>query len=461
MWVRPEVTHVNDQNVVKPLRLAALLLLLLPAWPRSATAQPLSFGAADDLREATPQVWWRRGSTITPRAGVSLIGPQWRSVVGIEATVMRGWLDARFEHDFRSGVYGFYEEDADEWYDLARAIRFIRTSAATYPLYARIGPLADMRLGSGQLVEFHHTNTAWESRTVGGELYYQDEQFSAGLFSGDLRGRGVQGAEFTWQPLAGRSERWGSLAVGVQGMTDLSTWGESAVSGLGADLRVAIWRAGTVELAPVATFATLLNHGHGYGTGITLQSDNLADLARFSVKAELFFHSDRFRRGPVGAFYMVSNPYANVVRGDVPASAPPIERFAGVPLELIESGTNFRTEIRFVLFDALTLWYAFNRHYGPQDLSRAHLRVYLRASGGLLFVFGQDRDGLANFGSLFDSLGDLSHLTFRVDYRLYDRLSLSLRARYTYERLADTVEGDARYIVERRFEPTAGFRIEL
>lgn len=129
-------------------------------------------------------------------------------------------------------------------------------------------------------------------------------------------------------------------------------------------------------------------------------------------------------------------------------------------LDEARGGNAFFTEIHLLFPRSFELWYFFRRHYGTQRLSTFHLRLFLRTRE-LQFQTGISRAGLDDFFSLFQKMGDQSWLLFEVRYRLGRMLWLLVHARYTFERLETAPDGTRRYLVQRRFEPMAGFRWTL
>ena len=461
-----EMDKAKSRDVLfcQGLLLLTVFFFLCPA----AQGQPFSFGAADAPDEQISRTWWARSLTVEPRLGASLIGPQWRGVAALTVTASTPHFTARITPTVRGGIYGAYGPDTDEAYDLLRAVRFVRFEPSPrLPLYLRAGPTRRMRLGTGHLVDFFASNAAWDERTIGLEGALATRFATLAGFADDVRLDGVVGGHLALRPLAAMDGRAASVEVGLSAVTDrtLRGGGETdsltALTGVNADLQLDLLNLGGITLSPFATIAAYANYGRGVGAGLALGSDNFIDLARFRLRLAAFRSSDQFVPGYVGAFYTVSSPRARIVAADEFFEGAPQQPLAGTALQNVEGGSGVLTELRLLVFERVELWSSFYRHYGSQDLSAYHLRLFARGGEGLCLAFGLDRGGLRGLFSLFDRLGDQTLLTFGLDYRLLRPLWLHMDARYSFERLQDAPGGAPRFLPERRFEPTIGLRLTL
>lgn len=425
-----------------------------------ASAQPAPFGSADDPAERVDRLLWTNNNTLDLLAGFSLIGPTWRSATSVATNISTRNLSARFHSTFRAGIDGRYGPDYDEFYDLLRQIDFIRLKVQSRrPLYFRIGPTSRIRLGSGHLVNFFNSTVAWEERTIGGEFMWRSRVVTVSGFTDNIVPEGVIGGRVAIRPLLRSSdERARTFEIGVNYVTDIAegSLGNPALSGYNVDVSFAAALVGEAMLRPFATLAVLDQGGGGLGFGIDFMSENFVDVARFNIRMAMYYNSPDFRPGYFGAFYQVDNPIARIQRSeDFSPDSPTV----GLLLNEIESGNDFETELRFVLFDRFELWYYFRRHFGEQSLSEYHLRLFFQTEK-LRAQVGQDRAGLRGYFTLFNDLGDQTALVFQTDYALRGKLWIVIRARYTYER-RDSIEGIQQYLVQRRFEPMAGLRIHF
>ncbi len=442
-----------------PIYAALAVLTVLPV-----AAQSFTLRSAEDPMEAVSSLWWRNEQNVELIGGFSLIGPHWRTLAGVEATFARPGLSARLRGFVRGGIYGYYEEDFDEWYDLVRLVDFVRFSGpAGLPLYLRVGPLERLRLGSGHLVESFHSWTAWEERTIGIEAQWLYAMGDLSLFASDLRFNRLLGGHVTLHPFTWvDNERLASLRLGAGYVTDLATREGPApmLTGFSVEASATAFRAGPVALAPFVSIAGYTNYGNGLAFGIDLKSPNFAELLRFRLRGALYYNSGGFIPGYVGAFYPVSNPGAYIVETDDFAS-PDLAARADVALSEAGGGADLLTEFYFLLFERLELWYYFRRHYGSQALSVFHTRLAFTLPNGMRFAIGQDRGGLRSFFSLFNELNEQTVLVFRTDYPFTNNLAVHLRARYTYEPYERGQDAPAReaFLVIRRFEPGIGFHL--
>ena len=129
-----------------------LFLLLVFCVPPDSSRAQTGFGAQNQLEERTTRYWWEKQHRVQPMAGLSLIGAQWRGAAAVVYEWVRVPVAARLEGTYRLGPLGDFKPDVDEWYDLVRLIRYARYERRS--LYARVGPVQDMRLGIGHIVKF-------------------------------------------------------------------------------------------------------------------------------------------------------------------------------------------------------------------------------------------------------------------------------------------------------------------
>ncbi|PSQ80646.1 MAG: hypothetical protein BRD40_04180, partial [Bacteroidetes bacterium QS_1_65_9] len=289
-------------------------------------AQPVSFGSADDPREPGRRAPWQSERTVGLRTGPSLAGPQWRALLTGTAAYVGPSYATRLEGTLRGGVYGAYDEDADEAYDLVRLVdyaRYARSGTGGGPvLYTRAGPVQQMTLGpTGHLVHFFRSNTAYDERTVGAEAFAETDRFSLGVFTDNVLLNGVTGGRLAARPFADDSgSLFSSAELGITAVTDLGLRSGAYADRLDAPTAFALdasydatsGSAGGVALRPFGSAAAFTDYGWGAGAGAALTGDDIARLARFAVRLGLFYSSDQFTPGAFGALYTVSNPRARL-----------------------------------------------------------------------------------------------------------------------------------------------------
>lgn len=442
---------------------AALLALVACTFPLPGTAQPLPFGSEDDPREQLQTVWWRHENTVEPHAGLSLISDQWRLASGAALNLVTRTATARLQGTLRGGIYGAYRPDLDEAYDLVRLVEFARyRPRPAAPLFARVGLIDRMRLGTGHVVNFYNSAAAWDERTVGAEVAYHTPLLDVLAFTGDVFLKTVSGGRAAVRPLVfSENPSAQTFELGFTYVTDLSPR-LAATSGLTAynlDLRFAALISGALRLNPFASFAWYPEYGSGLGFGVDFESLNFVDLARFRARVALYYNGREFIPGYVGSFYPVSSPGARVLDSERYLTGERAVRFEDVALADALGGNDLETELRLLLFDRFEFWYYFRRHYGSQRLSTYHLRLFLRAPNTLRLNVGLDRNGLGGFFSLFQDLDDQTALVFGLDYRVAGPFWLFLHARYTFEAVEVPEAPGRAFLIQRRFEPSGGMRL--
>jgi hypothetical protein len=446
----------------RSLRTLLTAILVVPPVAGVAVAQPSLFGSLDDPSEAHRLARWDRTREVRLLGGLSLIGAQWRTAMAGRFHVEAAHGSALVEGALRAGIYGSYDPDHDETYDLARSLRYVRLDPLGRRFaYVRVGPVRRGRLGMGHLVSFFDGEAAWDDRRVGLELRLGSENLALYALAQDLRLGNVVGGRATWRPLgAARSGTLRSVEIGGSWVADRATRhldGVDPVVAWEADIRVEAARSGAFALFPFVSYARFTSYGEGLLFGADLESDNFIDLARLHARLAVHYGSDRFVPGYFGAFY----PVSNLRDGIVEENPIDFQSRAGVSLPDIRKATSVLAEGRIHIFERFEFWFAFRRHYGPQSLSTMHVRMFLRARR-FRFELAHDRGGLKGLFSTAGALGSEATLTFRTDYRLVSSVWIHAEARYTYERLpAGDPPGGPRYLPQRRFEPYLGVRVPL
>ncbi|NND71710.1 MAG: hypothetical protein HKN43_09025 [Rhodothermales bacterium] len=440
---------------------SVLVMCCLQTMP-VAVAQPIAFGSADDPFEDIPRQWWLRRSTVDVMGGVSLIGAQWRGATRLSASLISRDLAARLSATARAGVFGFRDSDADEAYDALRSIEFVKyRPRRASGLHMRIGPTDRMRIGTGHLVNFYSSQTAWDERTVGAELGFEGKALSIHGFTGDLLldtigGGRIALAPFFWSNDAGLQ----SLRLGFSAVRDLGLpyVDNKRLTGFNADMNFIAANVGEFLLSPYASAAWIQDFGGGIAFGAHLGSDNFIDLARLDLRMGFQRNGSQFQADYFGAFYPVSNMAARIQKAEDLSPDDPPGALAGTRLSRVEASSDFVTEIRVMFFGDFEFWYYFKRNFGDQALSEYHLRLFLSIERFRVSL-SQDRGGLRGFFSLFNDLGDQTSLTFRTDYEISNLFWVFVSSRYSYEDITPEAAETKTFIVERRFEPLVGVRV--
>ena len=424
------------------------MLLLAPC----AIAQPFPFGSQGDLREQLQSQWWQREKAAFALGGISLIGAQWRAATTMRLELVTRPVTTRLVGTLRMGPLGRYAPDIDESYDLLRLLDFVRLNTPQpKQIHLRAGLLDGMRLGIGHVVNFYSTSVAWDRRTVGGEFSYGGQVLSVAGFTGDVLLNGVSGGRIAASPLYfSPSTSVRSARLGFNYVTDRTA--HARLVAYSADGQVELFATGGVAFSPFVSYAWYPDYGDGLAFGADLHADRFLDLISFQLRIGAFYNSRQFIPGYVGAFYSVHNLHARILEtsgGDV----------AGISLPKSRGAHDTLTEFRLEVPPSFSLWYYYRHHFGTQALSEIHFRLFVRSGQRLRIEVGVDEVGTSGFLGIFDDFNDLSALVFGVDHRIVGAFYLSAWARYSFEPVED---GDApRFLVQRRFEPLAGLRLNF
>lgn len=428
-----------------------LLMVVFSGAGLDAHGQNWLFGSRDDPAEQAQVAWWHAHVELTGATGFSLIGPQWRGVGRFDIAARGPGYGMRFDGSIRSGIYGNYEAETDEWRDLLRQLDHVRYRPENSGTYIRLGPLDRTRFGSGHLVNFFSTETVWDDRSIGAEVQLSGQRHTLEAFTSDVTRRSVSGLRLSYSPFD--QGRVGLSSLEVSGsvveddgvLTDLG----SPFRGVESGLRMTAYRSGSFDFVPFASGAWLPEYGQGVLLGANLENANFIDMARLHLTLALHYNSSDFRPGLFGSFYPVSGPGRSIVSGSDPVRQ-------DIPLRDIQRGNSIIFESRILFFERFELWYAFQRYHGVQRLSEYHLRLFFRSSNVRMAV-SQDRRGLKGFLSLLGDLGSENRMRFQFDLRLIGQVWLMMDAHYTYRPLA--TRGDiTQYSIQRRFDPVIGLR---
>lgn len=446
---------VTVLELLRNARSAALaFMLLLAGWSSTGAVvhgQSWLFGSRDDPAEQAQVAWWDAYVEITGATGFSLIGPQWRGVGRFDLVARGPGYGFRLDGSIRSGIYGPYDVETDEWRDLLRQLDHVRYRPENSGTYVRLGPLDRTRFGSGHLVNFFSTETVWDDRSVGAEVQLSGRRHTLEAFTSDLTRRSVSGLRLAFSPF--EQGRVGLTSLEVSGAvveddgvtTDLG----SPFRGFESGMRLTAYRNGSFDFVPFLSGAWIPEYGQGMLVGANLENANFIDMARLHLTLALHYNSSDFRPALFGSFYPVSGPGRSIVSG-----VDPIRQ--DIPLRDIQRGNSILFESRILFFERFELWYAFQRYHGVQRLSEYHLRLFFQSSSVRIAV-SQDRRGLKGFVSLLGDLGAENRMRFQFDLRLIGQVWLLMDAHYTYRPLA-TLEGESYFSIQRRFDPVIGLR---
>ncbi len=451
------------------LRALLLLLLALAALATPASAQPLPFGGSDAPDEFVPGAWWLARTQIGFRGGLSLVGPRWHAMGGLDLEYARPGFSAQIQETGRVTTDGFRTDDADEPYDALRSIRYVRwTPRKGKVFYARMGPLRDVRLGTGHLVNFLATDAAWDDRTIGAEVGLRLPGLRVDAFSSDVGGQPLAGGYLQARPFG-----WTNvpiLSASKLGVTYVRDFLPSPdFDALGIDLSVALVESGGFTVEPFVSYARMgtfartggRTDGQSLKIGIAGGSPSILDIARVEGRAALLYSGEDFITGFFGPLYQIENTYSAPLDSERFVNSDSTDRRTfGVRLPESAGATGFETEVRLLVFQRFQIWYALYSHYGSQALTTSRLRLFYGTPDGLNVGLRSDRNGLSGFAALFSSFNDQSTLAIHAEYPIRPGLGAGFDARYTYVRFDDQSD-ERRFLVQRRFDPYVFYRVRL
>ena len=359
------------------------------------------------------------------------------------------------------GSGGFYENEADDLYDVLRTIRYVRFQPRERGhLYARLGPLENVTLGTGMLARRYRTTAAWDDRRIGAELAAGGPNARVAGFIGDVTGGGVVGGEVEFGTGLNVSRARG-VRLGLAAVHDLGLplVGDSSLTGVETTLTGDLFSQDGLSLSPYVSYAQVLGKGGGVGAGLALNAGNLGNVVRAHGRLGVVVARGRFSPGLVGPFYSVNGGRQRIIAANSFYDAGPIQ-LAGTPVDSMRGGVDLTGEFRAVAFGRFEALLYARRHLGPRALSAFSLRVAARASEAR-FELGVEKQGFRSLLTLFGgSLGEQNSLILDVAFPVeaLGGAHAFVRSRYGYRRLPDVDAGPDRFLVERRFEPFIGLR---
>jgi len=448
------------------VRAFALVFLLLLGVP--SAAQPLRFGSADALDE------WGAGRPSRDRVelaafgGAAYVPASWRGAFRAEVEAQSGRVSVGLAQTLHPAAGGLYAPEADEAYDLLRAVRYLRLNpTASSRLYARLGPTQDLTLGTGALARSYRTTTAWDERALGVEAAIEQGVATAGLFTDDVRLNGLVGGQIETQTGIDIG-RLRAFRAGVAAVHDLGlphAQGDSSLTGIEGWIAAEWIGDETFAVSPFVTTARYLGRGGTVGVGVDAGAYNLSNAFRAALQIAVYASGSGFAPGHVGPFYAVSNTRERIVTTESFYDDDPALALAGTPLDSIRSGVDIVANLRLLAFGRFEVAQYVRRHIGEDRLSAYGLRLGAELPGDAEVSFEVERQGFRGLLRLFGGLGEENALRLDVRVPLADPFVLQVQSRYGYRVLSPAEAGqevfpDRRFLIERRFEPMIGLRIQ-
>lgn len=403
-----------------------------------------NIGGMSELSEQLVRQRWQTHRQLDVMGGISLIGAQWRGLALLNLEVASYPFGVRLTGGVRQGPLGHYVPDWNEAYDFLRLIQFVRVE--TNHVYARIGPIRDLRHGIGHVVNHYNSGASWDDRTIGAELTWSGRILELNGFAADLMLDNLVGAR------AGLDLPYASklgINYAHHSPTDLSTWS--------IDLQSELFETGRIAFAPYISYAWYTQYGDGLAFGADVRSSGFLDLLSFRIRVGAFYNSRHFIPGYVGTLFSVSNAQNRIIRSDTDLQNIVLGDYAGLTLQEARGVNDLLTEFELQIRDRFWIAYSWRRHYGAQRLSELYFRLFMRGGNYFNLEAGIDRLGERKFADIFTSFSEQSSLIFATALRIRGAIFLRTEARYTFE----PIEPVPHYLVQRRFEPTLGVRMNF
>ena len=439
------------------LRLLVPLGLLALAAARPLAAQSSGFGSGDDVWEATEP------DGVAGFAGPAFVRAGWRTAVHGRATASSGRLRASAQATLHPGEGGFYPGEADGLSDLTRAVGFVRLERpGTRGLYARLGPLRRVTLGTGLVVDHYATTAAPDDQRLGAEAELRTAAATVRAFIGDATGAGVAGASLRLRtgldaPRA-RNLRFGAALVHD---LDLPLAGDSSFTAAEVSVSGVALDAGGGTLGPYVSAAHVLHHGSGLGVGLAASADEFSGIGRAHARLGVVVSWGRFAPGLVGAFRQVEGGRGRIVDSETYFDDGRPAELAGTPIDSLAGGLDLVADLGVAAFGRFEVGSHVRRHLGPGAVSAFGARV-AAVAGGARLELAVERQGFRGLLGLVGDLGEQNTLVFDLDVPI-ERLGARafVRSRYGYRRVPEADLGPDRFVIERRFEPMLGLRARL
>ena len=449
-------------------RRGAALALVACAAAAPPAAQPLDLGSADDLFERGGGAEIPDGSVLRLAAGPAYLDA-WRLGLSAQLDASLGPWSLGLEETLHPAAGGLYAPELDEPYDLARALRYLRFNGGGRPLYARLGPVERVTLGTGALVRGFSTTAAPDEATVGLEAAAQVGGVRLAGFAGDVRLRGVVGAEVEARTRQ-RLGPLGGLALGASVVHDLDgagLSGDSSLTGLEVVARAELFDDPAFSVGPYVGVAQILGRGRALSAGLEARAPDLGNAARAHARVGVVVHGADYQTGVVGPLYTVQNERTRIVEADSYYDAVPGVVLSGTPLDSARAGVDIVLDLRVLAFGRAEVMQHLRRHIGPDRGSAYGARLAVRGPRDSRIELAAERQGFRGVFALFRGLGEENRLTLDVGVPIGERLRAFVRSRYGFRRLRDDrplfdgapLVGADRTLVERRFEPFVGVRL--
>jgi len=421
------------------IRILILLLFLFRATHVQCFAQE-GFGSENLLSE---QQHWQPHQFIQPMTGLSLIGTQWRESASMNLRYANDPFSVLLSGKMRYGSMGRYSSDWDELYDVLRVITFFRIK--TDHLYARIGPIQDMRLGIGHIVNHYRSSASWDKRMIGAEMDWKFQRFTIQGFTSDLLLNDLIGGRVALQFL---SDATLGMNYSHHLPTEIAAWS--------VDLTHELFKTSSIAFAPYVSYAWYTRYGDGLAFGADVRSSWIFDFLNFRIRVGAFYSSRNFIPGYIGTLFHVSNSHSRILRRGAKVEKITPDDFVGLTLNEARGVNDLLTEFQLQIMNSFWIAYSWRRHFGGQPLSELYFRLSFRGRRNFQMDLGIDRLGVHTYTDVFRPFSEQSTLLFSTIIPIRKTIFFHTELRYTFE----PVGAIPHYLVQRRFEPTLGVQLQ-
>ena len=368
------------------------------------------------------------------------------------------------------------KEDFDETYDYIRIIRYIRYGSKGDEIYVRVGALDYSKLGHGFILYNYKNSPSFDNRKVGTEFDLDFGKWGLETVYGDFADASVLGMRGYTRPLqfttAASIPVVGNLEVGATFASDVrsdsrdtgvfinttaptpdtTTYNTGAMSIIGFDLGLPLFRLPVADATLYMDYAKILNYGHGFATGIDLNFSALGMVKIFTKFERRFGQTDKFIPAYFDAFYELERYQSTP--GNFHSKAKTLE-------QTVSQGPGYFGSL---LVDVL----------GTIQVEGSYQRLDLNDSSGIMHIgvntgnkiplislsAGYDKKYIKDNKDVF-TLDERSLLYAEVGYKPYPFMIVSTLYTWTFAPEKDAAGNVTGYKPQKRITPKVSFVFPL
>ncbi|MFA6468189.1 MAG: hypothetical protein WCW35_04765 [Bacteroidota bacterium] len=368
------------------------------------------------------------------------------------------------------------KQDFDETYDYIRIIRYIRYGSKGDEIYVRVGALDYSRLGHGFILYNYKNSPSFDNRKVGTEIDLDFGKWGLETVYGDFTDASVLGMRGYIRPLqyttAASIPVIGNLEVGSTFASDVrsdsrdtgifintsvpvpdtTTYNSGAMSIIGLDLGLPLFRLPVADATLYLDYAKILNYGSGFAAGIDLNFSALGMVKIFSKFERRFGQTDKFIPAYFDAFYELERYQSTP--GNFHSKAKTLE-------QTISPGPGYFGSL---LVDVLGTIQA-EGSYQKLDLHPTSGILHIGANTGskiplISLSAGYDKKYIKNNKDVF-TLDERSLLYAEVGYKPYPFMIVSTLYTWTFAPEKDADGNVTGYKPQKRITPKVSFVFPL